>query len=214
MVAPARGFGRAQPQTSRTLTPCTLGGHPWVNPDPHCGVMPGAADGWCVDGRLAVLFHTTTEANAAAILRDGFKPSPGIKVGGWAELGGPAGRQMPPGIWASIRPTVPHDSDIWMPNVSPHPWAVLQVVAPMAVVPERCVFEHTWTVAQFCLQPSDVLGVVLLPPSQMPLLIHPETVRKLASYRSEYHGPSPYLDAIDAAAAIDAAGVALPPLEA
>lgn len=209
MRSHVRGFNRSQPQAPRKLTPYTLRNHPWENPDPHCGVMPGAADGWCVDGRFVVLFHTTTETNAAAILRDGFKPSPAMEAGGWAALGGPAGRQMPPGIWASIRPTVPHCSDVWMPAVCEHPWVVLQVVVPMPVVPKRCVFEHTWPVAQFCLQPADVLGVTLLPPAQMPLLIHPETVRKLAGFHSRGdYSPSPYIDAIDAAAAIDAAEVA------
>ncbi|MCP9784154.1 hypothetical protein KBY83_12670 [Cyanobium sp. WKJ7-Wakatipu] len=163
--------------------------------------MPGAADGWGVAGRFVVLFHTTTETNANSILRDGFTPSPAIEVGGFAALGGPGGRQMPPGIWASIRPTVPNDSDVWMPDVANHPWAVLQIVAPMTVLSERCVIEHTWTVAQFCLRPDDVLGVTLLLPSQMPLLIHPETVKNMASYRRDYHHPSPYLDAIDEAAA-------------
>jgi hypothetical protein len=165
--------------------------------------MPGAADGWCIDGRLAVLFHTTTEANAAAILRDGFRPSPPIEVGGHPSVGAP-GREMPPGVWASIRPTIPHCSDVWMPSVCNEPWAVLQVVAPLFVLPDRCLFEHTWPVVQFCLRPADVLGVEVLPPSQMPLLIHPATVKRLASFRSEWHGQSPYLDAIDAAAAIDA----------
>jgi hypothetical protein len=201
----ARGFGRQRPPQPHKLTPCTVRNHPWEAPDPASGVRAGAADGWCIDGRFAVLFHTTTEANADAILRDGFNPSPPIEVGGWAALGGPAGRQMPAGIWASIRPTSPNDSDIWMPGVCGHPWAVLQIVAPLSVVADRCIFEHTWPVAQFCLQPSDVLGVCILPPSQMPLLIHPETVRKLAAARADHHHPSPYLDAIDAAAAIDAA---------
>lgn len=200
----SRGFACQQTPQSRKITGFTLRNHPWATPDMDCGVMPGAADGWCVDGRFAILFHTTTEDNAAAILRDGFKPSPPIEVGGWAAFGGPAGRQMPPGIWASIRPTIPNDSDIWMPSVFSCPWAVLQLVAPLSIVADRCIFEHTWPVAQFCLQPADVLGMTTLHPSQMPQLIHPETVRKLSSFRQDYHRPSPYLDAIDAAAVIDA----------
>jgi len=200
----ARGFGRQRPPQPRKLTPYPLRNHPWEAPDPHAGVLPGAADGWRI-GRLAVLFHTTTEANAAAILRDGFKSSPPIEVGGWAALGGTAGRLTPAGIWASIRPTIPNDSDTWMPHVCDQPWAVLQIVAPLSVVADRCVFEHTWPVAQFCLRPDDVLEVCILAPAQMPLLIHPETVRKIASFREDHHHPSPYLDAIDAAAAIDAA---------
>lgn len=199
---PARGFGRQRPPQPPKLVPYTVRNHPWEAPDPGRGVMAGAADGWCVDGRFAVLFHTTTEANAAAILRDGFNPSPPIEVGG-SMFGAPAGREMPAGIWASIRPTVPNDSDAWMPDVCGHPWAVLRIVTPLSVMADRCIFEQTWPVAQFCLRPADVLGVCILPPEQMPLLIHPATVRKLASYRADYHHPSPYLDAIDAAAAID-----------
>lgn len=190
------------------LTPYTLRNHPWDSLDSQRltahGVMAGAADGWCVDGRFAVLFHTTTEANAAAILSDGFNPSPPIEVGGHPSLG-VSGRQMPAGIWASIRPTIPNDSDTALPDVCGHPWAVLQMVVPSCVLADRCIFEPTWPVAQFCLKPADVLGVCILPPEQMPLLIHPATVRKLASFRADYHRPSPYLDAIDAAAAIDGA---------
>lgn len=177
--------------------------HPWDQPDPHCGVMPGAADGWSFRSQdLALLFHTTTEANAAAILRDGFRPSEALEVGG-ARLWGldVPGREMPPGIWASIRPTVPNDSDTWMPDVCQEPWAVLYLVVPLSVLRDRCVFEHTWPVAQFCLTKADVGGLGLLPPEQMARLIHPETVRKIASFRSDYHIPSPYLDALDAAAA-------------
>ncbi len=203
----ARGFGPRQgQQQSFTLTPYTLRNHPWVDPDPECGVMPGAADGWCIPDRgLAVLFHTTTASAAAAILRDGFKASASGVVGGHPFAGIP-GRPMPGGIWTSIRPTVPHDSDTWLPSVSEHTWAVLQVLTPLQVLPERCIAEHTWPVVQFCLEPADVLGVCTLPPSQMPLLIHPKTVRRLASFRDEHHGESPYLDAIDAAAAISKAG--------
>ena len=205
----AQGFGRRHhPPEPPTLTPYTLPNHPWAGNSwtqadlaAH-GVMAGAADGWCIGERLSLLFRTTTEANAAAILRDGFNPSPPLEVGGHPSIG-VSGRQMPAGIWASIRPTIPNDMDTPMPHVCGQPWAVLQMAVPSCVLADRCIFEPTWPVAQFCLKPADVLGVCILSPAQMPLLIHPATVRKLASFRADYHHPSPYLDAIDAAAAID-----------
>jgi hypothetical protein len=189
------------------VEPFVLRHHPWATPDPEYGVMPGAANGWCIDRRLALLFHTTTKEYASAILRDGFSPSPPIEVGGWALFGGPDGRKMPSGVWVSIRPTIPNDSDIWMPDLCAHDWVVLQVVVPLDVLPDRCVFEHTWPVAQFCLQPADVLNTTILSPAEMPPLIHPETVRMLASYRGEHHRQSPYLDALDMAAARASAAV-------
>ena len=195
--------------TPAPLTSYTLRRHPYENPIPDQGVMEGAADGW-LSGRFAILFHTTTETRAAAILRDGFRPSPALEVGGFRTLGPeyPAGRMTRPGIWASIRPTVPNDSDAWMPDVCGESWAVLQMVADLKVIPRRVVLEPTWPVVQFCLEPADVLGVTLLPPEQMPRLMHPETALKIASFRADYHLPSLYLDALDAAAAIASAGVA------
>lgn len=185
------------------LVSFTLRNHPWENPDPESGVMPGAADGWLVpDKCMAMAFHTTTKVAAEAIIREGFDPSQELDVGGnpWDGVGS---RTMPAGIWCSIRPTVPNDSDIWMPDVCGHPWAVLAVEIPIEIVSKRVVFEHTWPVVQLCLKPEDVLSVTLLAPEAMPGFMHPETVQKISGYRDEHHLPSPYLDAIDAAAAID-----------
>lgn len=186
--------------------PFRLRNHPWAEPNPHAGVLPGAADGWMLpEKNWALLFHTTTETNAAAILRDGFRPSPALKVGGSPLSWGQApGREMPPGIWTSIRPTLPDDRDIWMPAICQEPWAVLQISVPFGVLADRCVLEHTWPVAQFCLRPEDVLETCLLEPEEMPWLLHPEAAQKIASFvrealeagEEDYHQPSPYVEAL------------------
>jgi hypothetical protein len=182
-----------------SLVSFKLRNHPWENPDPSSGVMPGAADGWLLPDGSAMVFHTTTQLAAESIIRGGFKPSQELEVGGHPWAGIP-GRIMPAGIWCSIRPTVPNDSDIWLPDVCAHPWAVVAVRISMEVISRRTVFEHTWPVVQLCLKPEDIHSVALLAPDDMPGLIHPVTVQKISGFRSEYHLPSPYLDSIDAAA--------------
>jgi hypothetical protein len=185
------------------LSPFVLKNHPWADPDPDDGVMPGAAEGqWIEPLGAAVLYHTTSTGNAAQILKHGFIPSPTREVGGFPALGIP-GRQAPGGIWASIRPTVPGDSDAYWRDLG-ESWEVLQLLVPIAVLLDRCHFDTTWPVAQFALEPADVMCVFQLAPSAMPGRMHPETVRKIASYRHDYHGANPYLDALDAAAAAQA----------
>jgi hypothetical protein len=131
----------------------TLKGHPWELPSGGDGVIPGAADGWLIPSKgWALVFHTTTTTRAAAILRDGFDLSPPREVGGfrWLDPDAPAGRVMPSGVWASIRPTIPDDRDTWMPCVCDEPWEVLQIHTPAATLARKCVFEPTWPVVQFC----------------------------------------------------------------
>ena len=176
---------------------------PWTDPQAcrDLGLMPGAAQLWGLkDGCSALLFHTTSEEAKEAILQSGPKPSPAIEVGGHPGLGVP-GRSMPSGFWASSRPTVPNDSDVWMPAVAAAPWCVLALQVPRSILKARYVYEPTWPVAQFCLQLSDIQGIWGLEPEEIPPFIHPDTVQKLANYREEHHLASPYLDAIDAAAA-------------
>ena len=180
----------------------TLDSAPWNDPAAckDLGVLPGAGTLWGIDdSKTALLFHTTTAKAAQEILRNGPKPSPALEVGGHPH-GGIPGRMMPPGFWASARPTVPNCSDIWMPDVSEHPWSVLMLQVPRSCLQQSYVLEHTWVVPQFCLHIDFIEDMALLEPEQMPLFLHPITVQLISSYRADYHLDSPYLDAIDSAA--------------
>ena len=177
---------------------------PWNDPDAckDMGVMPGADVLWGCGDNVALLFHTTTVKAARAIDAEGIKPSQEVEVGGHPSFG-VAGRTMPAGFWASARPTIPNDSDAWLPSVCNEPWCVLMVQVPRDALKDRYVYEPTWPVPQFCLQPEEIIDWTVLEPNQVPQFMAPETVCRISSYRDPVsHKPSPYLDALDAEAAV------------
>lgn len=182
----------------------TFNNRPWCDPE-ECdalgGILPGADTGFAYDNDTALLFHTTTCKNADSILESGPRPSGELEVGGHPSLGMP-GRIMPAGFWVSSRPTLPTDQDNWMPNVCQEPWEILGVTVPFQLVTHRYVYEHTWFVPQFCLKTSDILSIGRLSPEAMPALLHPETLKFFSKHRADYHVPSPYQDAIEAAVAV------------
>jgi hypothetical protein len=182
----------------------TFNNRPWCDPE-ECdaigGILPGADTGFAYDKDTALVFHTTTCKNADSNHENGPLPSKELEVGGHPEFGVP-GRQMPAGFWVSSRPTLPTDQDNWMPNVCMEPWEILGITVPFSVLTLRYVYEHTWYVPQFCLQISDIKSIGRLSPERMPTLLHPETLKLFCEYRADYHLPSPYQDAIEAAAAV------------
>ena len=160
----------------------------------EAGAHPEPDKGFCED-REALLFHTTTRKNAEAILKKGFKPSPTIQVGGHPHLGIP-GRFMPSGVWASIRPVIPYDLDIWMPHIYKNDWVILIIRTNIENLLPCMAFEHTWPVTQFCLPPASINSCELLPPDKMPDFLCKETKRSILEGVASYHAPSPYLDAL------------------
>lgn len=109
-----------------------------------------------VDGEgNARLYHVTSENNAAMIFLTSQPRVNSCKIGF-------DNREMPAGFYCNAIPFMPYAVEMWMPAIERGDIAILEVLVPQRLLPDRYVFDPTWRFPQFAIQPDDIEGLRLV----------------------------------------------------